>query len=199
MPMRVVVLAVAALVAVSGTPSRAAEPVESNAEMARLFNEDQAARSNTASVDWSVVAKADAARREATRKLLNAGSLHAGEDFRRAAFIFQHGSSPEDYLLAHTLAMVAVAKGNSGALWIGTATLDRYLQSIGRAQIYGSQFKSTDGGPVTQEPFDTSVISDALRRELGVPTLAQQADQVKSLRSQPNSQTAPQPQAPTTR
>ncbi len=42
---------------------------------------------------------------------------------------------PDDYLLAHTLAMIAVAKGDEGSLWIGTATLDRYLQSVGKPQI----------------------------------------------------------------
>jgi len=37
-----------------------------------------------------------------------------------------------DYLLAHVLASVAVAKGDSKSLWISAASLDRYLQLIGQ-------------------------------------------------------------------
>jgi hypothetical protein len=31
--------------------------------------------------------------------------------FTWAAFLFQHGSGPNDFLLAHTLAMIAMKKG----------------------------------------------------------------------------------------
>jgi hypothetical protein len=104
------------------------------------------------------VAKADAARREQTRRLLEAGALHSGEDYRHAAFVFQHGDSPADYLLAHALAMVAVTKGEATAIWIAAATLDRYLQTIGQKQIFGTQFltHSQNGREVwTQEPYDS--------------------------------------------
>ena len=83
----------------------------------------------------------DEQRRGAVAELLKQGKLHTGEDFEHAAFIFQHGGTPDDYLLAHTLAMVAVARGRSTAIWIAAATLDRYLQNIKQPQIYGTQFK----------------------------------------------------------
>src|SRR5258708_35717868 len=83
----------------------------SNSEMQRIFEEDQKVRQPGVNIDWTAVSKADAERREATQKLLIDGKLHTGEDFERAAFLFQHGSTPNDYLLAHTLAMVAVKKG----------------------------------------------------------------------------------------
>jgi hypothetical protein len=156
----------------------------SNPEMATLFNEDQSDRSNGITIDWNSVGKADAARREATRKMLTDGSLHTGVDFQRAAYIFQHGDRPDDFLLAHTLATLAVAKGKYDALWIATASLDRYLQSIGRAQIYGTQFDSRPGKTFTQTPYDSTLISDALRQQLGVPTVAQQEEQRKFQESQ---------------
>ena len=96
-----------------------------------------------------------------------------------AANVFQHGDSPNDYLLAHTLAMVAVRKGRNDALWIATATLDRYLQSIKQSQIYGTQFLTPGDKPTTQEPYDRTLISDALRRQLGVPQLSAQEEQRK--------------------
>jgi hypothetical protein len=152
----------------------------SNPEMKRMFDEDQRVRAVGAfKIDWAVVGKTDAARREATRKLLSDGALHSGEDFTWAAFVFQHGDTANDYLLAHTLAMVAVRKGYSDAIWIAAATLDRYLQMIKQPQIYGTQFGNPTGKPTTQEPYDRTLVSDALRRQLDVPSLAAQEVQRK--------------------
>jgi hypothetical protein len=63
--------------------------------------------------------------------MIDNDALHTAQDFEHAAFIFQHGTAADDYLLAHTLATIAVAKGRTSALWIVTATLDRYLGQIG--------------------------------------------------------------------
>ena len=151
-----------------------------NAEMKAIFDEDQLVRS-TAKIDWSVVSKSDAERREKTRKLLANGTLHTGKDFEEASFVFQHGDKPGDYLLAHTLAMVAVAKGDSNAIWISAATLDRYLESITQKQVFGTQYSRSEktGLTWTQEPYDRDLISDALRRQLGVPNQAAQAKQLE--------------------
>jgi hypothetical protein len=142
----------------------------SSSEMKRIFDEDQQVRQAGFKVDWVAVNKSDAERRAATSRLLTNGVLHTGEDFVWAAFVFQHGATPNDYLLAHTLAMIAVKKGREDALWIATATLDRYLQSVHQSQIYGTQFRTVDKEPTTQDPYDRTLVSDALRRELGVPT-----------------------------
>lgn len=157
------------------------EGYASSVEMEKIFAEDQNDRLVSQSkIDWTVVEKADAARRAATRTLLNKGKLHTGEDFLCAAFVFQHGDTPDDYLLAHTLAMVALAKGQSSAIWIAAATLDRYLNSIHQAQIYGTQFYTKQNEPTTQEPYNRGLISDALRRQLGVPSQSAQEDQRKA-------------------
>jgi hypothetical protein len=135
---------------------------------------------NLSDAQWAALSKDDAVRRGRTHDLLMAGKLHSADDFREAAFIFQHGDTPDDYLLAHTLAMIAVAKGDEGALWIGTATLDRYLQSIHRPQIYGTQFTTTSHKKMSQDPYDQVLIPDVLRQELGVPELAAQREQLKT-------------------
>jgi len=153
----------------------------SNPELQRIFEADQKDRQpGMGKIDWSVVEKSDAARRKETRELLSDGKLHTGEDFERAAFVFQHGDTPDDYLLAHTLAMVAVARGQGGALWIEAATLDRYLNSVHQPQIYGTQFYFKPHEPTTQDPYNRGLVPDALRRNLGVPSLdAQEAQRKK--------------------
>jgi hypothetical protein len=152
----------------------------SNPEMQRIFEADQKDRQpGVGKIDWAVVGKADAARREATRKLLANGKLHTGEDFQRAAVVFQHGDAPDDYLLAHTFAVVAVGRGQSSALWIAAATLDRYLNSIHQPQVYGTQFYFKPDEPASQEPYNRSLIPDSLRQDLGVPSQAAQEEQRK--------------------
>jgi hypothetical protein len=78
--------------------------------------------------------------------------------------------------------MVAMARGNADAIWIASATLDRYLQAIGKPQVYGTQFLGKPGGKSTQEPYDRALVSDALRRQLGVPSLAEQEKQRRNMK-----------------
>jgi hypothetical protein len=106
-----------------------------------------------------------------TQKLLDAGALKTGLDFYRAAFIFQHGTRPENYLKAHHLAVIAISKGYD-ARWISAATLDRYLQATDKKQIYGTQFRSNGQGERVREPVELGIVSDAERKELKVPALA---------------------------
>jgi hypothetical protein len=155
-----------------GAASKTPAPMADNPVMRSLFAEDQRVRlQNVPAWQWG-----DDKRREQVHKLLAENALKTGKDFEEAAFIFQHGDTPDDYLLGHTLAMVAVAKGDARALWIATATLDRYLQAIGRKQIFGTQFRLLPGingkidtkAPWTQEPYDPTLVPDSLRTELGV-------------------------------
>jgi hypothetical protein len=176
----------AAVVATDWDESKTYSPddgMTSNAEMRKIFEEDQRVRQNgfagMSKEEGKKIWESDEERRVATKKLLAAGALHTAEDFTWAAFLFQHGSAPEDYLLAHTLAMVAVKKGAGDAIWIASATLDRYLQAIGKPQIYGTQFRYPKNEAVTQEPYDRDLISDPLRRQLGVPGQAAQESERK--------------------
>jgi hypothetical protein len=84
-----------------------------------------------------------------------------------------------------SLAMIAVAKGYRDALWISTATLDRYLQSIEHSQIYGTQYRTPTGVPATQEPYNRTLISDALRLQFGVPSQSAQEAQRRQYDAQP--------------
>lgn len=85
-----------------------------NPEMTAIFAADQADRQSAlGEIDWAAVQPRDATRKAQTRALLDAGALRSGDDYFHAAFIFQHGGRTEDYLLAHTLAVVAAARGRA--------------------------------------------------------------------------------------
>jgi hypothetical protein len=110
-----------------------------------------------------VIARHDDERRARVHELLHAEKIQAGQDFWFAAMVFQHGQIPEDYLLAHVLASTAVAKGNRNGLWLAAASLDRYLLSVGKKQIYGTQFDLEKGASWTQKNYDKDLLDDNLR------------------------------------
>lgn len=151
-----------------------------NPEMKAIFEADQAART-VDKIDWKKLGLEDAARLKRTRELLNANALNSGADFYYASFIFQHGSDPNDYLLAHLLAMAASARGYD-ASWIGAATLDRYLQKIGGAQVFGTQYSKPSDGHWTQSPYNADLIPDSLRKAVGVPDRKSQDDKLKTMK-----------------
>lgn len=141
---------------------------------------DQEARRGSI-CDWDAVEKADAERRQRARILLQEGKLSSAEDYYAAAFIFQHGDKPEDYLLAHVLAVRALGLGLKKAEWIAAAALDRYLQAIEQKQVYGTQYSRKEGEPYTQGAYDRELLTDQIRDGAGVRSLAEQAETLKKL------------------
>lgn len=171
-------------------PALAQEPpAVDNPRMAQIYQDDQTIRAGVSAArrpDRAFVERMqaeDAARRAEVRALLDQGAIRSAEDFRRAAYVFQHGSQPDDYLLAHSLAVVAASMGADGAPWIAAASLDRYLQMKGEPQIYGTQTIARPGAAPTADPFNRDLVPDALRTALGVPTLVEQEAKLDAVRA----------------
>jgi hypothetical protein len=152
------------------------EAAESLSPIQEIYEADQKARqSQPASMaDANLLLQGDRIRRQEARRLLDQGLLQTGTDFEKAAVILQHGSEPTDYLLAHVLAIVAVARGDSNAVWITAATLDRYLDSVKRPQVFGTQFHRHTAESWTQEPYDRNLVPDSLLTQLGIPAKSAQ-------------------------
>ena len=139
------------------------------ARMQALFAADQADRQSMP-IDWERVSREDAERRHEVMRSLAAGQIGAPESLFHAAFIFQHGNSPEHYELAHQLAAHAVERGYERARWICAAALDRALMSRGQPQKYGTQYVSRNGGPLELYEYDPCT-TDEERQRNGVPPL----------------------------
>lgn len=130
--------------------------------------------------------------REATlRAMLAAGEIKTGDDFNDAAFIFQHGNSPDEFLFAHILAMEAMVRGSAAARWMAATTLDRYLQFTKQPQIFGTQYITDRNVPLrvhpsglplpfgrTLEPYNESLLPDSVRTDFCVPVLIQQKENI---------------------
>ena len=177
--MRVLWCTVFAIQVLSAVPQNRRPP----SRIDRIYAEDQLVRGQAIPPSApKPIFKNDDDRENATRRLIADGDLHSGKDFEKAAVIFQHSHKPDDYLLSHSLALVALSKGDSDAVWIAAASLDRYLIAVGSPQIYGTQFLTPPGTQATQEPYARSIISDAIRGDLRVPSIADQERVLHDLR-----------------
>lgn len=144
-----------------------------NAELAAMYTEDQSDRMppDGAEIYWPTVALRDSAREARAKELYRDNQLHTGADFYHAAMILQHCATPEDYLLAHELCVVAIALGEPRAKWLAAASEDRFLMSIDRPQRFGTQYRSdSTGAPIRLYPFD-DYVTDSLRAAMDVPSL----------------------------
>jgi hypothetical protein len=165
-------------------------PQETASAVHRLYIEDQE-DTKTIKDDATNAAYLQRVKvRQATlRTVLSAGHVTSGDDFLEAAFLFQHGDTPDNCLFAHVLAMEAMARGKLSARWMAASSLDRYLQFAKQAQIFGTQYIMDRTQPVhvagapfpfgrTMEPYNDSLLSDTLRADFCVPTLAQQKENI---------------------
>jgi hypothetical protein len=146
-------------------------------ELKLLHDMDQSERRGEAKFtpeELKALEARDAKRRDRVAEIVSHGLLCSADDYYHAALILQHSGKPDDHLLAHVLATTAVFKGREGDKWLVASSLDRFLQSLGRPQIFGTQYKRTMDDPnVTQEPYERS-LNDQFHREYGIPTLAEQ-------------------------
>ena len=114
----------------------------------------------------------DSARLKRTGELLELDALKAGIDFYRAAFIFQHGDKPEDYLKAHHLAVIAISKGYD-ARWISAQLrLTDICNRLGSSKFTAHNIGRNEAGEFVRQPVEPEVVSDAERALLNVPTLS---------------------------
>ena len=148
-----------------------------NAELARLYREDQSDRepADGKEIDWSKVAPRDKARLARTKEIYQENQLNTANDYYHAALILQHGNVPEDFLLAHEFCVVAISKGRNDKYtrWLAAASEDRFLMNIGRPQRFGTQYQAIPANaPYKLYKVDEGV-TDELRRQMSTPTLAQ--------------------------
>lgn len=108
-----------------------------SAQMQTIFAADQVDRQGD--IDWEAVGTRDLEREKQVLKLLENGRLFTGKDLLAAAYVFHHGSCPNHYLLAHTLAKQAIVVRGARPKWMYASTLDRWLLSTGQPQKYGTQ------------------------------------------------------------
>lgn len=160
-----------------------------NSEVLQMFIQDQWDRGNDVfgggkvkapqNLDWKEITKRDVQRQNRIRSLMAEGKLQNARDYQYAGLIFQHSDDSQCLLLAHVLAVSAAAKGEINARWLAAATLDRYLQSIQRPQVFGTQFLQSDEKNWTMEPYERGLLSDSMRAMWCVVPVSEQSQILK--------------------
>ena len=113
----------------------------------------------------------DRERRREAALLLAEGSVAAVEALYAAAWLFNHGDTPEEARRGHDLAVAAAEGGYRPARWLAAAALDRSLMYAGRPQKYGTNMVP-DGERIRLWDVDPAT-TDEDRAAWDVPPLAE--------------------------
>jgi hypothetical protein len=147
-----------------------------NQRLSQLVAADQEVRRGGITPEgWAAAAKADAERRVEVLAMLKQGSIRTSLDYENAALIMQHGTQPNDYRLAHSLATIAATLDPDSrfARWLQTATWDRLHHSLGKLQWYGTQKQRDPASGQLKELPSEPDISDEHRQNLNKPAVRQ--------------------------
>lgn len=159
-----------------------ADPITDNSELIEIYENDQGDR-QTDTINWMEVNRRDSLRRKRVFELLDSNKVRTSKDYQNAAMVFQHGGDSSAYAMAVKLMEKSIELDSTANKWLLAAATDRYLLSIGKPQIYGTQYQKRGDGPWKLGEIDTTQVTDAERIEFGVETLAQQSEKVKSMNS----------------
>lgn len=143
-------------------------------------------------IDWKYVNKRDSLRRIRVHQLLDSNKVVTPKDFENAAMVFQHGKDSTDYGLAVKLMKKSIDLDSIKYKWLFAAATDRYLLSIGKPQIYGTQYQKNGDEAFKLNEIDTTKISDEERIKFGVETLLEQKEKMKRLNEKFNQKTKKQ-------
>jgi hypothetical protein len=182
--MKPAVWAVFLLLSLESAPVSLAAPPISNPELEAIAENDQVDRRNSKDIDWSVVSKRDEERRRRVLEILVDGGVRTADDYYAAALVFQHGETADDAKLAHSLATVAtrIAPNEKKYRWLAAASWDRYMMRLKKPQWFGTQLvRDKATGNWILYAIDEAAVTDAIRTEHGVRTLAESKERISKM------------------
>ncbi|MEM6784368.1 MAG: hypothetical protein AAF624_11625 [Bacteroidota bacterium] len=157
-----------------------------NAELRALYEADyrdhgQGLQHSTPEYDAMRARDRDRRQRaaEIIAEIMAGESSVAAEDYYHAAWLFNHGDTPDDASQGHVWAKQAAELGHRPARWLAAAAYDRARMYSGQPQKYGTQFvpDGTRHRLWDVEPATT----DAERAAWDVPPLAEQLRRAEAM------------------
>lgn len=153
-----------------------------NLKLQELYEADQSDRQRVYDTNEAVrdLQHKDAMRRTMVSQMMQNGEVSTTLDLYRAAVIFQHGAQPKDFMTAHRLASMAAINGHKQSRWLMAATLDRFLMTVGLAQIYGTQFEHNpeENKYQLRLPIDDSGLLSFEKKFFNVPAVIERLTQL---------------------
>jgi tetratricopeptide (TPR) repeat protein len=154
-------------------PLIAFSQVTDNAELKKMYQEDQSSRSGM-NIDWVQLTKNDSIRETRVYELIKSGQVVTGKDYYNSAMIFQHGKDSIAYGMAVKHMRKAIELDTTINRWLLAAAIDRELMSRGKPQIYGTQYRRMGQSKWFRYDIDTTQVTDEERKYYHVESLAQQ-------------------------
>jgi len=146
-----------------------------NNELLSLYKADKQERVNQPkgnTPDYKAMRKRDVVRRERVMEIAAANELHTAEDYFHAAWIMNHGDTPDEAQNAHMFALRSSELGHKPARWLAAASYDRWQMYQGKPQKYGTNYVY-DGAQDRLWDVDPET-TDEERAAWDVPPLAEQ-------------------------
>jgi hypothetical protein len=149
-----------------------------NAELLSLYEADRREHASAPKVhtpEYKALRARDLARRTRVMEMVAqaaADRSQTAEDYYHAAWIMNHGETPEDARNAHLLASRSSEMGYRPARWLAAASYDRWQMYQGKPQKYGTNY-IYDGQRDRLWDVDPAT-TDEERAAWDVPALAEQ-------------------------
>lgn len=157
-------------------------PETDNLKLEELYQADQNDRSKVYDSARAVeeLKQRDAMRRRMVTEMISRGEVNTPNDLYHAAVIYQHGGEPRDFLTSHRLASMGAINGHRPCRWLMAASLDRFLMSVGLAQVYGTQFEhnAEENKYQLRLPIDDQNILNWEKKFFNVPTVMDRLSQL---------------------
>lgn len=122
--------------------TNAATQAARSKELKKLFEADIHDRDNWEKMSrkqLEMMRMRDQVRRIRVSEIFAEGCFKTSDDYAEAALIYQHGEDPDHFYQAFIWSNRAVALGDKDQKQMVALTIDRYLVSIGKKQLFGSQ------------------------------------------------------------
>jgi hypothetical protein len=142
-------------------------------ELKNLLEADQKERKKSweqlSRQQMEAIAKRDLKRRIRVGEIFAEGCLKTADDYAAAAMIYQHGDVPDHYFQAFIWSQRGVMLGDEHQKHMMALAIDRYLVSIGKKQLFGSQGSASDttGWCVCMEPVESTFPETIRQQYLG--------------------------------
>lgn len=142
-------------------------------ELAQLLALDQKERENfnnhTSQNEINKSMINDLKRRKRVGEIMAEGCLKTAADYTSASLIYQHGDVPAHYYQAFIWANQAIALGDIKQKILVAMTIDRYLISTGKKQLFGTQYYAANAadGCFCLQPVEPSFPASLRMEYLG--------------------------------
>ena len=166
-----------ALSSIASAPTQKAQTSQKDIsrELQRLYDEDHQDQDEWSDENEDEFDRRQTVRRDRVLEILAAGMLGPIEDWSNAAWLLQHGHRAEDYSLAHALSGPPFVQRLTLGGFACAATLDRFLESIERTEIFSTQ-------TYTEKPYPAEAFGaypsmpDSIRRLFTLDPVAKDAE-----------------------